>query len=155
MRMLSAASWPADKQPTSEGRGTEVESDDSFFGFGRACADTARPSERKGRCIRHALLRAALPVFSLTVPMIETPLDAVLMAPVGAAALLANHGDTTLPTAITLTAITGATDAENRVTSAAHSLPKNNLALIRHPGCQVGLDKDDSSWQGKTIRFLI
>jgi hypothetical protein len=36
--------------------------------------------------------------------------------------------------------------------SAAHSLPKNNLVLTRHAGRQLGLDKDDSSWQGKTIR---
>ena len=87
--------------------------------------------------------------------MIETALGAVLMATVGTPPLFANSGDTTLPTAITLTAIAGSTDAEDRVTSAAHSLPKNNLVLIRHPGCQVGLDKDDGSWQGKTIRFLI
>jgi hypothetical protein len=87
--------------------------------------------------------------------MIETALGAVLMATVGTPPLFAKSGDPTLPTAITLTAIAGATEAENRFTSAAHSLPKNNLVLIRHPGCQVGLDKDDSSWQGKTIRFLI
>ena len=87
--------------------------------------------------------------------MIETALGAVLMATIGTPLLFAKGGTPTLSTAITLTAIAGATDAENRVTSAAHSLPKNNLVLIRHPGCQVGLDKDDGSWQGKTIRFLI
>jgi hypothetical protein len=87
--------------------------------------------------------------------MIETALGAVLMATVGTPPLFAKSAKATLSTAITLTAIAGATDAENRVPSAAHSLPKNNLVLIRHPGCQVGLDKDDGSWQGKTIRFLI
>ena len=87
--------------------------------------------------------------------MIETAFGAVLMATIGTPPLFAKSGAPTLPTAITLTAIAGATDAENRVTSAAHALPKNNLVLVRHPGCQVGLDKDDGSWQGKTIRFLI
>jgi hypothetical protein len=46
-----------------------------------------------------------------------------------------------------------ATDPEKRVTAVAHALSKNNLVLIRHPGRQqVGLDKDDGSWQGRTIR---
>jgi hypothetical protein len=72
-----------------------------------------------------------------------------------APALFVQGRDPTLGTAIPLTAITGAADGENRVACAAHWLPKNNLAQIRHPGRQVGLDKDDSSWQGKTIRFLI
>jgi hypothetical protein len=84
--------------------------------------------------------------------MIETTFGAVLMATVGATSLFAKGWDATFGTAITLTAITGATDEENRIASTAYSLPKNNLALIRHPGCQVGLDKDDSSWQGRTIR---
>jgi hypothetical protein len=114
--------------------------------------DIARRGERNGRCIRHAPLRAALPVLSLTVAMIEPALGAVLIATVGAAPLFVKGWDATSGTAITLTAITGATDAENRVASTAYALPKNNLALIRHPGRQVGLDKDDSSWQGRTIR---
>ena len=87
--------------------------------------------------------------------MVETTLGAVLMATVGTPPLFAKSWDATLPTAMTLTMITGAADDENRVAGAASSLPKNNLVLIRHPGCQVGLDKDDGSWQGRTIRFLI
>jgi hypothetical protein len=87
--------------------------------------------------------------------MIQTTLGGVLMATVSAPPLFAKSGEATPRIAVTLTAITGATDVEDRVASAANSLPKNNLALIRHPGCQVGLDKDDSSWQGKTIRCLI
>jgi len=114
--------------------------------------DIARRGERNGRYIRHAPLRAALPVLSLTVAMIEPALGAVLIATVGAAPLFAKGWDATSGTAITLTAITGATDAENRVASTAYALPKNNLALIRHPSRQVGLDKDDSSWQGRTIK---
>lgn len=86
--------------------------------------------------------------------MIEPALGAVLVTTIGAPPLFAKGEKTTVRAAITLPAITGAADAENRVASTAHSLPKNSLALIRHPGHQVGLDKDDSSWQGKTIRCL-
>jgi hypothetical protein len=86
--------------------------------------------------------------------MIETALRAVLMATIGASPLLASCGDTTFRTAITLTAITGTTNGENRVASAAYSLPKDNLVLFRHPGCQVGLDKDYGSWQGRGHQVL-
>jgi hypothetical protein len=154
LRMLSAASWPADVQPTSQGRGTEAQSYDSFFGFVRTWGHTGRPSERRARCIRHASPRAAFPVGPLTVAVIETAFRAVLMATVGTSALLAKGWEATVGTAIPLTAITGTTDSENRIASAAYALPKNNLAQIRHPGCQVGLDKDDSSWQGRYHQVL-
>ena len=87
--------------------------------------------------------------------MIETALGAVLVATIGAAPLFTKGWKTTARTAITLTAVTGPTETKNRVACTAQSLPKNNLALIRHPGRQVGLDKDDSSWQGRTIRCLV
>jgi len=147
MRILSGS--------TTEGRGTEADSDGDFFGFGRARGDSARQSEHLGRCIRHAQLRAALSVLALTVAMIETALRAVLMATVGTSPLFAKSWDATFCTAITLTTITRATDDEHRVACAASALPKNNLVLLRHPGCQVGLDKDDGSWQGRSIRFQI
>jgi hypothetical protein len=86
--------------------------------------------------------------------MIETALGAVLVTTIGAPPLFTKGEKMTVRAAITLPAITGAADAENRVASTAHSLSKNSLALIRHSGRQVGLDKDDSSWQGKTIRCL-
>lgn len=156
MRMLSGSLWPADEPPTTEGRGIEAESNDVFFGLGRACGDSARQGEHKGRCIRHdAPLRVAVPVLPLTVAMIETALRAALMATVGTSPLFAESWDATFRTAISLTTITGPTDDENRVACAASSVPKNNLVLLRHPGRQVGLDKGDSSWQGKSIRFLI
>jgi hypothetical protein len=100
-------------------------------------------------------LRTAFPVGALTIAMIETALGTVLVATIGAPALFAEDSKPTVRAAIALAAITGAADAENRVASTARSLPKNTLALIRHPGRQVGLDKDDSSWQGETIRLLI
>lgn len=145
-------SSPAGEHPTTEGSGPEADSDNRLFECGSALGDIARRNQRPGRYIRHAPLRAALPVFPLTVAMIETALGAVLMATVGAAPLFAKGRDATLRAAIALTTITGAADDENRVACAASSLPKNNLAPLRHPGRQVGLDKDDRSWQGKTIR---
>lgn len=86
--------------------------------------------------------------------MIETALRAVLMATVGAAPLFPQGWNATPRTAITLTPITGAANDENRVACAASSLPKDNLAQLRHPGRQVGLDKDDRSWQGKDHQVL-
>jgi hypothetical protein len=83
--------------------------------------------------------------------MIETALRAVLMTTVSAAPLFPQGSDATPRTAITLTPITGAANNENRVACAASLLPENNLAPLRHPGRQVGLDKNDRSWQGKTI----
>jgi hypothetical protein len=150
--MLSLAFSPAESHPTTEERDPEAEWNASFFAFARPCGDIARRSERNGRCIRHASLCTALPVFPLTVAMIETALRAVLMTTVSAAPLFPQGYDATLRTAITLTPIAGAANDENRVACAASLLPKNNLAPLRHPGRQVGLDKDDRSWQGKTIR---
>jgi hypothetical protein len=153
--MPSFAFLPAESHPTSEERDTEVELNPSFFRFARTCGDIARRSERNGRCIRHASLGTALPVFPLTVAMIQTALWAVLMATVGAAPLFPHGSIATPRTAIALTPIAGAANDENRVACAASLLPKNNLAQLRHPGRQVGLDKDDRSWQGKTIRSKI
>ena len=51
-----------------------------------------------------------------------------------------------------MTTITGAADDESRVACVASLLPY--LAPFRHPARQVGLDKDDGSWHGKTIRLL-
>ena len=152
---LSLASSPAESHPRTKGRDTEAEWNASFLGLQRPCRDIARRSDRNGRCIRHASLRTALSIFPLTVAMIETALRAMLMTTVSAAPLFPQGSDATPRTAITLTPITGAANNENRVASAASLLPKNNLAPLRHPGCQVGLDKDDRSWQGKTISVQI
>jgi hypothetical protein len=84
--------------------------------------------------------------------MVETALRAVLMATVSPAPLFPLYWNATPRTAITLTPITGTANDENRIACAASLLPKNNLAQLRHPGRQVGLDKNDRSWQGKTIR---
>jgi len=67
------------------------------------------------------------------------------------AALFPQGCGLTRPTAITLTAITVATDPENRMTTAAGSLSQNRLAMIRHPEYPRGLDNGDGSWQGRTI----
>jgi hypothetical protein len=35
--------------------------------------------------------------------------------------------------------------------AAANPLTENNLAMTRHPRCQVGLDNGNPSWQGRFI----
>jgi hypothetical protein len=81
--------------------------------------------------------------------MIISSFRTLLVATVGIAPLLTTRWDSTRHTAIALAAVTVGTDPEHRVTAAANSLPKNNLAMNRHPRCQVGLDNGDRSWQGK------
>jgi hypothetical protein len=65
--------------------------------------------------------------------MIFAPIGTLLMATVGLTPLFPTDSGPTLGAAIPLSAITMATDPENRVAAAAHSLSENNLALIRHP----------------------
>lgn len=87
--------------------------------------------------------------------MIGSALRALLMTTVGLAALFPQGCGLTWPTAITLAAITVATDPEDRITTAAGSLSQNRLAMIRHPEYQRGLDNGDGSWQGKTIPIVM
>ena len=85
--------------------------------------------------------------------MIEPPLLALLMPPVGTsplteASLLAARG-----TAIALSAIAVRADEENRVTmmAQANSLPENYFAVNRrHASSQAALDNREVSWQVRT-----
>jgi hypothetical protein len=150
--LLSAKNWQSG-EPL--GRSAQARVENCLAGSRVPCGDIARRCERNGRCIRHAPLGTAFPIGALTVAVIETALRAVLMTAIGGSPLFALCWNATFRTAITLTAITGATNEEDRVASAAYPLPKDNFVLFPHPRCQVGLDKDDGSWQGKTIRCLI
>ena len=103
--------------------------------------------------IRHTSLRSAFAIVALPVTMVFSSFGALLVATVGTTALLTASLGLTGWTAITLSPIAAATDPEHSVASAAtaNSLPENNLALTRHPRCQVGLDNGDRSWQGRSI----
>jgi hypothetical protein len=60
--------------------------------------------------------------------------------------------------AIALSPIAGSTDDKQGMAENTWAESKNRFARIRPPGghgCQVGLDKGDRSWQGKTIRIPV
>jgi hypothetical protein len=103
--------------------------------------------------IRHAYLRQAFAIVALPVAMVFSSFGALLVATVGATALLPASFSLTDWTAITLSPIAAATDPEHSMAfaAAANSLPENNLAMTRHPRRQVGLDNGDRSWQGRSI----
>jgi hypothetical protein len=98
-------------------------------------------------------LRKAFAIVALPVTMVFSSFGALLVAPVGATALLPASFGLTGRAAITLSPIAVATDPEHGVAfaAAADSLTENNLAMTRHPRCQVGLDNGDRSWQGRSI----
>jgi hypothetical protein len=79
---------PGRQHPKPEGRGGGADSGSGLRGSEIPLGHIARRGERSGRFIRHAPLRASLPVFPLTVAMIETTLPTLLMAAVGLAPLL-------------------------------------------------------------------
>jgi hypothetical protein len=81
--------------------------------------------------------------------MVEPPFRAALMPAVGGTPLLEPGFGAASGTAITLSAITVFADPEQRVASAAaaHPLPENRLALLRHVRPKTGLDNGNKSWQ--------
>jgi uncharacterized membrane protein (DUF2068 family) len=109
----------------------------------------------EGRLIRHAGLQAAA-VSALAVTMIETPFGALLVTPVGLAALQAAGFFTATGTAITLAPITVAAEIKHRAAGSkvTHALTKDCGTRRRHRVCAGGLDnrrrswKDDSCWVG-------
>lgn len=92
----------------------------------------------------------------LTVAMIGTPFRAFLMTAVGLPSLFAPRPKATPAVAIALSAIAGSADDKQDMAENTGAQPKGQFARIRPAGChcrQVGLDKGDRSWQGKTIRI--
>jgi hypothetical protein len=103
-------------------------------------------------------LRTPFPVNALTVAMVLTTSIALLMAAVRLAALFPPSRGPAGDTAIALSAVAVATDAEQHLAAQADAQSKNNsnrrLCLPAPHGCQAGLDKGDTSWQGKVISRL-
>jgi len=93
--------------------------------------------------IRHARLRAALTIRPLPVAVIESPFRALLMSAVGAPPLLEPRLVTATEAAISLAAITVATEKKDRAAfaAAANPLPQNCFAVNRHAHARAGLDK--------------
>jgi len=91
--------------------------------------------------IRHPSIRHASPesataaIGALTVAMVQPPLDAPLMTPVGGATLAAPLTTAALGAAVTLAAITAGANPEHcpAIGVAAKPKPQNNFPMNRHP----------------------
>jgi CxxC motif-containing protein (DUF1111 family) len=85
--------------------------------------------------IRHATPETAAAIGTLAVAMIQSPLDAPLMTPVGGARLPAPRMTAALRAAITPAAITADANPEHRpaIGVAAKPKPQNNFLMNRHP----------------------
>jgi len=104
--------------------------------------------------IRHAGPDStAVPVLPLPVAMVRPSFRTLLMAAVGRAALLLARLNSARQAAIALASVTMGTNPEHRVTPAANPSPENNVAMIRHPRCQVGLDSSPSRDKVRTIFY--
>jgi hypothetical protein len=102
--------------------------------------DIARDWNRVATLIRHAV---ALPVAVLTVAMVESAFEALLMLPIGLAALEAAGLLSAMVTAVSLSAITTTAEVENRVALVGNtkSLPKHEFGLLVHPHPVAGWTK--------------
>jgi hypothetical protein len=103
----------------------------------------------KGTLIRHASLLLAPPVGSLTIPVIETAFETLLVAAVGLAALLAAGFLAATRAAITLSAITMMAEIKNAVAGRkmTNPLSKNSLTGSGHRSPEAELDNRHRSWQ--------
>ncbi len=106
--------------------------------------------------IRHAFCVTAAAIPLLTVAMIQPPLGALLMTPVGRALLSAPHLAATRCRAILLPAIAAHANPKYRpaLRVAAKPLPENNFSMNRHPRSQAAFDNGGGSCQRKTTRRL-
>jgi len=93
--------------------------------------------------IRHARLRAALTILPLPVAVIESPFRALLMSAVGGPPLMEPSLVPATKAAVTLTAITAATEEKDHAAFAAAANPsaQNRFAVNRHVHLRAGLDK--------------
>ena len=93
--------------------------------------------------IRHAGLRPAAPIGALTISVIESSFEALLMAQVCRKPLLAARLDPTAITAVLLAAITMPANPEysTAMLCPANSLTQNNFNCCFHPRPKARLDK--------------
>jgi|SRR6516164_5235103 len=101
-----------------------------------------------GRLIRHAGFQAAA-IGSLTITIVETPFRAALVTAVGLAALQPAGFFTATGTAITLAAITVATEIKHRAAGrkATDTLTKDCGTRRGHRLPEEALDNRRRSWQ--------
>jgi len=91
--------------------------------------------DRLGTLIRHAAPEPAATIGARAVAMIQPPLDALLMTPVGGATLPAPRMTAAQRAAITLAVIAARANPEHHpaIGVAAKPKPQNNFSINRHP----------------------
>jgi hypothetical protein len=102
--------------------------------------------------IRHATQQLPATIIPLAVAMIQPPLGALLMTPVGCPMLPAPRMAAALRRAVLLAAITAYANPKYRpaIRVAAKPLPENHFSVNRHPRLQAAFDNGCGSCQGKT-----
>jgi hypothetical protein len=105
-----------------------------------------------GRLIRHARPAPALAVLLLTIPVVESAFQTLLIPAVGLPVLPAPGFGAARRAAIALSAIAMSTNPEHRLASlaAANALPENHFSMNRHPPTQADFDNGNGSCQGRT-----
>ena len=106
--------------------------------------------------IRHArlgrLLTPALPILSLPVAMIESPLRALLVSAIGTLPLAKPGVQAASRAAVALPTVTVGAEKEHRAacTHQANPQPEDHFAVNRHASWLAALDTTTISWQLKT-----
>jgi hypothetical protein len=110
-----------------------------------------------GTLIRHVARLSPKTIGTLTVAMIQTTLNALLMTPIRRTMLTATRLPPALRAAVALAAITARTYPEHRPAPwvAAKPKPENNFPMNRHPLVQAAFDNGSGSCQGKNILGLL
>jgi hypothetical protein len=106
--------------------------------------------------IRHAAQPLPATIGPLAVAMVQPPLRALLMPPVGGAMLPAPHMAAALGRAVPLPAIAAHANPKHRpaIRVATKPLPENNFPVNRHPLLQAAFDNGCGSCQRKTTPRL-
>ena len=108
----------------------------------RPTAECCRAADRKGTLIRHASMRPAFAVLPLAVPVVQSPLRALLVPAIGAASLPEPCSFAAGMAAIAMSAITLRADQECRTTLGNRTKPlsQNHFAVLRHASVQAAVD---------------
>jgi hypothetical protein len=87
-------------------------------------------------------MRPALAVLPLTVPVVQSPLLALLVPAIGATSLPESHCFAAGMAAIAMSAVTVRADQEGRATLRSRTKPlsQNHFAVFRHVSRQAGMD---------------
>ncbi len=118
--------------------------------------DIANRRAGGGTLIRHARFSPPLPVGTLTVSMIESSFDTLLVAEVRSASLLTATSGAAAGTTILLSPVTVAADPKDNATTLfpAKPLTQNNFACVFHSRPKARLDMGRRSWQLNAICFV-